>query len=135
MESRAAVRFINPPTLADPPGFTHLVETRGGRTIYIAGQVALDSSGNLVGAGDIETQAEQVFENLKLALAAVGADFDNVVKLNVFLSDFSEVSALRGVRDRFVNLQQPPASTAVAVKRLFREEFLIEIDAIAVIPD
>jgi enamine deaminase RidA (YjgF/YER057c/UK114 family) len=135
VENRSAVRFINPPTMATPPGFTHVVDTRGGRTIYIAGQVALDEAGNLVGAGDIGAQADQVFKNLEKALQAVGGSFDNVVKFNIFVADFSERDALRAVRDRYINTEQPPASTAVAVKSLFREEFLIEIDAIAVIPD
>ncbi len=130
-----SVRFINPPMMASPPGFTHVVEARGGRTIYIAGQVALDSSGNLVGDGDIAAQAEQVFANLKSALEAVGGTFADVVKLNFYVSDFSNIGGLREVRDKYVNLDRPPASTAVAVQRLFREQFLIEVDAIAVIPD
>jgi enamine deaminase RidA (YjgF/YER057c/UK114 family) len=129
------VRFINPKTLAAPPGYTHVVEARGGRTIYIAGQVALDAAGNLVGSGDIGAQAEQVFQNLKHALDAVGADFGNVVKFGIYVTDFAELGALRQVRDRYIDVAHPPASTAVAVKRLFREEFLIEIDAIAVVPD
>jgi enamine deaminase RidA (YjgF/YER057c/UK114 family) len=133
-ESRS-VRFVNPPTLATPPGYTHLVEAHGGRTVYIAGQVALDAAGNLVGAGDIQAQAEQVFRNLQHALEGVGADFGDVVKLGIYVTDFGELGALRQVRDRYIDVAHPPASTAVAVKRLFREEFLIEIDAIAVVPD
>ena len=130
-----SVRFVNPPTLAQPPGYTHVVEARGGRAVYIAGQVALDASGNLVGAGDVEAQAEQVFRNLQAALDSVGATFADVVKLGIYVTDFAELEGLRRVRNRYVNVERPPASTAVAVKRLFREEFLIEIDAIAVVPD
>jgi 2-iminobutanoate/2-iminopropanoate deaminase len=130
-----SVRFVNPPTLAPPPGYTHVVTTRGGRTVYIAGQVALDAEGNLVGAGDIGAQAEQVFQNLQHALEAVGANFGNVVKFGIYVTDFSEVGALRQIRDRYIDVEHPPASTAVGVKRLFREDFLIEIDAIAVVPD
>lgn len=129
----STLRFINPPTLAPPPGFTHVVEARRGRTIYIAGQVALDAEGNLVGEGDVEAQAEQVFRNLGYALEAVGADFGDVVKLGIYVTDFAEVGALRQVRDRYIDVTRPPASTAVAVKRLFREDFLIEIDAIAAV--
>ena len=128
-------RFINPPALAAPPGYTHAVVTDGGRTAYIAGQVALDASGNLVGPGDVEAQAEQVFRNLKHALEAAGTSFENVVKFGIYVTDFSELAALRRVRDRYIDVAHPPASTAVAVKRLFREEFLIEIDAVAVVPD
>lgn len=129
------VRFINPSTLSKPPGYTHVVETRGGRTVYIAGQVAFDDAGNLVGAGDVEAQAEQVFRNLSFALEAVGASFEDVVKLGIYVTDFGELDALRRVRDRYIELEHPPASTAVAVKRLVREDLLIEIDAIAVVPD
>src|SRR5258708_9922270 len=76
----AHFQFINPPTLSAPPGYTHVVEVTGGRTIYIAGQIALDRNGQVVGAGDFHAQAEQVFKNLQAALAAVAADFTHVVK-------------------------------------------------------
>src|SRR5688572_987740 len=66
--SKPKVRFINPKMLAKPPGYTHVVEVTGGRTVYIAGQIALDSAGNVVGRGDFRAQTEQVFENLKTAL-------------------------------------------------------------------
>ncbi len=67
------LQFINPPTLATPPGFTHVVQITGGRTVYISGQVAVDQAFRLIGKGDFHAQAQQVFENLKAALAAVGA--------------------------------------------------------------
>lgn len=132
-QEKSILRFINPPTLAPPPGYTHAVEARGGRTVYIAGQVALDAEGNLVGEGDVQAQAEQVFRNLGHALQAAGADFGDVVKLGFYLTDFTELGGLREVRDRYIDVAHAPASTAVAVKRLFREEFLIEVDAIAVV--
>jgi enamine deaminase RidA (YjgF/YER057c/UK114 family) len=102
--------------------------------IYVAGQVALDTSRNLVGRGDFRAQAQQVFENLKAALAAVGADFQHVVKLNMYVVDRSHLPLLREVRDLYVNTQAPPASTTVEVRSLFREEFLLEIEAIASLP-
>jgi Endoribonuclease L-PSP len=74
------IRFINPSTLATPPGYTHVVEITQGRTLFIAAQVALDQSGKIVGQHDFRAQTQQVFENLKAALAAVGADFTCVVK-------------------------------------------------------
>src|SRR5947209_1536634 len=83
------IQFINPPTLFSPPGFTQVVEIAGGRTVYIAGQTALDKSFQIVGRGDFRAQAQQVFENLKAALAAVGADFTYVVKLNIYLIDMT----------------------------------------------
>ena len=75
-----------------------------------------------------------MFTNLKTALAAVGADFNAVVKLTFYLVDISQIQIVREVRDQFVNAQQPPASSAVEVRRLFRDDLLIEIDAIAVMP-
>jgi enamine deaminase RidA (YjgF/YER057c/UK114 family) len=75
-------RFINPETMHRPTGYTHVVEVTGGRPVYIAGQVALDPTGALVGPGDVRAQARQVFDNLRLALQAVGATFEQVVKLN-----------------------------------------------------
>ncbi len=129
------VRFLNPANLAKPPGYTHVVEVAGGRTVYIAGQIALDSSGNIVGRGDFRAQTEQVFANLKIALESVGASFDNVVKLNMYVTDISQLAALREVRDKYVNTKTPPASTLVEVRKLAREELMIEIEAVAALPE
>lgn len=129
------IRFINPSTLATPPGFTHVVEITHGRTIFIAGQVALDPSGQIVGQHDFRAQTQQVFENLKAALAAVGTDFTRVVKLNMYVVDISQLSTLREVRDNYVNTHNPPASTLVEVRKLARAEFLIEIEAVAHVPE
>ena len=128
-------RFLNPPTLPQPLGYTHVVETHGSRTIYVSGQVALDSTGNLVGVDDLHAHATQVFNNLTAALAAVGATFEHVVKLTYFLLDISQIAVVRAVRDQYINTQQPPASSAVEVRRLVRDEWLIEIEAIAVIAE
>jgi reactive intermediate/imine deaminase len=131
---RPNIRFINPTTMAKPTGYTHVVEVSSGRTIYIAGQVALDRSGNVVGKGDFRAQTQQVFENLKAALEAAGASFNDVIKLNNYVVDMTQIQALREVRNKYINTEKPPASTAVEVRRLAREEFLIEIEAIAVVP-
>ena len=127
-----ANRYINPPTLARPMGYTHVVEASGARTFYIAGQVALDDSGNIVGEGDMGAQARQVFENLHTALRAVGASFKDVVKLTYFIVDMSQMQAVREARDQYIQPEYLPASTAVEVRRLAREEFLLEIEAVAV---
>jgi enamine deaminase RidA (YjgF/YER057c/UK114 family) len=129
------IRFINPSTLATPPGYTHVVEITQGRTIFIAGQVALDQSGRLVGPQDFRAQTQQVFENLKAALAAVGTDFTHVVKLNMYVVDISQLPVLREVRDHYVNTHHPPASTLVEVRKLAREDFLIEVEAVAHVPE
>lgn len=102
--------------------------------IFLAGQIALDASGNLVGRGDFRAQAQQVFENIKTALATVGADFSHVVKLNIYMVDRSQLPLLREVRDLYVNTQTPPASTLIEVRSLAQEEFLLEIEAIASLP-
>ncbi|HUG50652.1 MAG TPA: RidA family protein [Terrimesophilobacter sp.] len=125
--------FINPPTMSTPNGYTHVVETFGGRTIYVAGQIALNLDGQVVGLGDASLQAEQVFKNLEAALVAVGAGFDNVVKLTFYMIDMADFPAIRKVRDRFVNTSRPPASTALQIGALAADSFLLEIEAIAVL--
>jgi reactive intermediate/imine deaminase len=129
------IRFVNPPSLPRPMGYSHIAEVLSGRTVYLSGQVALDQAGNLVGRNDLRAQTQQVFSNLKAALEAVGADFTHVAKLTFFLLDFSQISIVREIRDQFVNTQNPPASSAVEVRRLFRDDVLIEVEAIAVIPN
>jgi enamine deaminase RidA (YjgF/YER057c/UK114 family) len=131
----AAPRFVSPPSLPPSRGYSQVVDVpAGSRMLYVAGQVALDSTGRLVGAGDLRAQTRQVFENLRRALAAGGATFADVVKLSYFVLDASQLGVVREVRDAYVNVAAPPASTLVEVRRLFRDDVLIEIEAIAVVP-
>jgi enamine deaminase RidA (YjgF/YER057c/UK114 family) len=125
-------KFVNPEFLSKPTGYTHVVEARGGRTVYISGQIALDKNSNIVGINDFEAQARQAFQNVQHALEAVGMSFEHVVKLGLYVTDISHVSILRRVRDEFVDTQQPPASTLVQVAALVRPELLFEVEAIAV---
>ena len=134
-QSQGAVRFVKSENLPPSSGYSQAVEIRRGRIIYVAGQVAVDRSGKVVGEGDMRAQAQQTFENLKAALEASGARFENVVKLNYYFSDITQLTVVREVRDKFINTANPPASTAVEVKRLFREPFLIEVEAVAVVPE
>ena len=129
------IKFVKSETLPPSPGYSQAAVVTRGRLVYIAGQVAMDSSGKLVGPGDFKAQVKQTFENLKAALAASGATFDNVVKLNSYFVDVKQAPVFREVRDQYVNVANPPASTAVEVRRLVREEWLIEIEAIAVVPE
>jgi reactive intermediate/imine deaminase len=131
-ESEASVRFINPETMPRSRGYSQMAEVRGGRTVYISGQVPLDTDGQLVGAGDFAAQARQVFENLRLALEAAGMKFAQVVKLGIFVTDIGDLPQVREIRDAYVNTEQPPTSTAVEVGALFRPDVLIEVEAIAV---
>src|SRR5262249_58506508 len=91
-------RRTNPPALSKPTGYTHIVEVTGpAKTIYVSGQIAYDKDGNLVGAGDMKAQAEQVFKNLEAALTAAGAKFSDVVKMNSYITGMSEGHAVRDV--------------------------------------
>ena len=128
------MKRTNPPTLSRPTGYTHVVEVTGpGKTIYIAGQVALDKDGNVVGAGDMKAQAEQVFKNLQAALTSAGAKFSDVVKMNTFITDMDKAPAVREVRARYFG-DTTPASTLVQVVHLARPELMLEIEVIAVVP-
>ena len=121
-------QVIQPQGLPKPPTYSHVV--KAGNTVYIAGQVAQDAQGQLVGIGDVEAQAVRVFENLKLALASVNATFDDVVKITVFVTDARLRDKIGEVRARY--LKEPfPASTFLVVSGLARPELLLEIEATA----
>jgi len=132
MHNEVVRRFLSPETLPSPAGYSHVVEVRAARVIYVSGQVPLDRDGRLLGEGDLEAQTRQVFENLQAALDAAGASWADVVKLNYYLVDASELTAVRAIRDEYVDTAHPPASTLVEVSRLFRDDVLIEIDAVAI---
>ncbi len=128
-------QFINPQGLARPGTYTQAVTARGGKTIWIAGQVPQDATGELVGRGDLKAQIEQVYRNLGLALAGAGATFNDVVKINVYVVDYKPEyrDLLNQVRSRHVSKDNPPASTLIGVQALARPDFLVEIEAVAVI--
>jgi len=128
------VKRTNPPTLSTPTGYTHVVEVSGpAKMIYISGQIALDKGGNLVGGADMKAQAEQVFRNLEAALAAAGAKFTDVVKMNTYTTDMSQVQAVRDVRTKYFGTVTP-ASTLVQVARLARPDLLLEVEVTAAVP-
>jgi enamine deaminase RidA (YjgF/YER057c/UK114 family) len=126
------IRFQNPPAIPKPGGYTHVVEITGpGRIVYIAGQLGFGHDGK---AGDFRAQAVQAFENLKAALASVGATFEHVVKLNNYLVDIKKnLPVYREVRDKYVNTATPPASTTIGVPALAREDALYEVEAIVML--
>lgn len=130
----AGLRFLNPAGLPKAAGYSHAIQAPPGRTIYVSGQLPIDKDGKIVGT-DFAAQAEQVFANIRVALTAAGATFDDVVKLNMFVTDMKHLPALRAARDRYINLQHPPASTLVEVNRFVRDGAMVEIDATAVIGD
>ena len=128
------VKFINPPELESPPGYSHVVDVRANRLIFLAGQAALDGSGKLVGGADLEAQADRAFKNLSVALSSAGCTPANLVKLTVFIRDMTKLPDYRRARDRFLKSVEPaaaPAITLVEVSRLFADGLLIEIEGIA----
>jgi len=131
------VQYLNPPTLCPTFGWTHVVTVTGGKTVYISGQVGINEHGTVVGNGDLGVQTEQAFRNVELALAAVGATFQHVVKTSLFVVGLKpeHVPVIRAVRSRYVSAEHPPSSTLVGVSALVGPDWLIEIEAIAVIPD
>ena len=132
-EASAAIKRTNPPELGVPPGYSQVVEIRGGRIIFIAGQTALDRNGEVVGGANFAGQAARAFHNLNIALQSVGCTAANLVKLTVFLRNMENLSAYRDARNRFFAVNPPaaPAVTLVEVSRLYGPDFLIEIEAIA----
>ena len=130
------VRFSNPASMSQPTRYSHVAEVRGGRLVFFSGQISDDAKGTVVGKGDIRAQTRQVFANLKSALESVGADWSNIVKMNTYLTDAANIPAFREIREEVLaNVQPRPASTAVIVSKLFGEDWLLEIEAVAVIPD
>lgn len=129
------LQFLNPPSLCPTFGWTHVVTAEGGRTIYISGQVSVNERGEVVGKGDLRAQTTQTFENLKHALKSAGATFRDVVKTNLYVVGLKpeHVPMLREVRSRYVDAANPPASTLVGISALVGADWLIEIEAIAVV--
>ena len=132
----AQTEFLKPDGLAPATGYTHVVVAQPVKLVFTAGQVANDKQGKLVGKDDLKAQATQVFENLKTALAAAGATFDDVVKITWYVKGYKPeyLPTLREVRLAYVNKDRPPASTLVGVVALFQEDYLLEVEAVAVIP-
>ncbi|MFE1035973.1 RidA family protein [Streptomyces sp. NPDC058807] len=126
-------RIPAPEGVAPAAQYTHVILGTG-RFVAVSGQLALDEDGKLVGDGDAAAQARQVFENLRRCLAAAGATFDDVVKLTFFVTDMAHMSAIRAARAEHISDDRLPAASAVQVAALVRPEFLMEIEAFAVVP-
>jgi len=133
MPNNPNIQLLTPPALSKPVGYSHVAVVPAGKFVYVSGQIAFDSAGNLVGKGDFRAQAEQVFQNLKTALEAAGASFQDVFKMNSYFLDLNNLGIYREVRNRYVDVANPPASTAVQVSRLVHPDLLIEIEVIALL--
>jgi enamine deaminase RidA (YjgF/YER057c/UK114 family) len=129
------IQHINPPGLTTSPAYTQIVTARPGTVIWVAGQTAQNAKGEVVGKGDLKAQVNQVWENLKLALAASGATFKDVVKITTYVVNYtpSMREDLRAARLRFMGSTEPPAATLVGVQSLASEDWLVEIEVTAVI--
>jgi 2-iminobutanoate/2-iminopropanoate deaminase len=124
-------------TIATPeakPVANYKMATRmeGGRLLYISGQVAWDAGGNVVGRGDMATQARQVFQNMRHVLQAAGGDLSNLMKITTYITNIEDFPAVAEAR-REVFQGELPASTLIVVKSLFHPDFLIEVEGIAAI--
>ncbi len=131
------IHYINPDGLMKTPAFSQIVTTQGnGKTIYIGGQNAVNNKGELVGKGDIGVQTEQVMKNMQIALEAVGATFENLVKLTIFIVQGQDIMHGFQASQKYVgHLKNPPAITGLFVSALARPEYLVEVEAIAFLPE
>jgi len=122
---------VSPPIAS---GYAHAVRVELGDVtmLYVSGQLPLDEDGSLVGAGDVAAQAHQVFQNLHVILAANGASFADVVKVDTFVTDLAGLPSLREVRRGYLG-DEPPASTLVEVAGLVHPEALLEVDLVAAV--
>lgn len=126
-------KVIQPRRLSDPrPRYSQAILTKPGKLLFIAGQTASDQKGNVVGKGDIEKQARQVFENLKSILKEAGGSFKDIMKTTTYITDRKYREGLHRAR-RIYFKKNPPTSTLVIVKGLARKEYLVEVEAIAVL--
>ena len=124
---------LQPANVPQPAGdYSQGLKVKGGTLVVISGQVAWDAQGNLVGKGDIRAQTRQVFENLKNMLASAGATFQDVVKLGIFLKNLEDFAPFREIRAQYLKRPFPP-TTLLVVKSLAREEWLLEVEAMAVV--
>ncbi len=124
-------QFINPAGIAPPTGYTHVVTTDARRLVFISGQIGIDANGEM--KGGLLAQTQQAFENIKTALASVGATFDDVVKVTAFIVNYTPASRqiLAETRAKYFNPQRLPASTLIGVSALAFPGLLIEIEATA----
>lgn len=130
------LEYLKPDGMFNVPSFSQVTTAIGGKLVFVSGQVAWDATGKPV-PGDLEAQTRLTYENLKTALAAAGATFEDVVKMTVFVKDLDTAKwkTISKVRSEYLSKQRPPASTMIGVQGMVYEELLIEIEAIAVVKE
>jgi enamine deaminase RidA (YjgF/YER057c/UK114 family) len=124
-------QYLNPETMSQPRGYTHVVKV--GNTVYIAGQISAAPDGSVVGKGDPEEQTRQVWRNLEAAVKSVGGNLQNVVKTTTYVTNIEYGAAVRKVREELHQSSNPPTSTMLVVSELASPDYLVEIEAIAVV--
>ncbi len=130
------VKFKNPSSVATPKGYSHaaVIDLVNCQMVVLSGQVPFDNNGNIVGKGDFSKQTEQVFLNIKNIISELGGTMDNIIKIGIYMVDMSQIQTFRDVRNKFINIKNPPASTLVQVSKLFRDDVLLEVEVTAIIP-
>lgn len=125
--------FIKPEGLYSTNAYTQVVETQGGKTIYISGQVPLDENGALVGNGSFDSQIRQVFKNIDIALKSASATFDDVIKVTYYIKNYKPEYLLivREMRSQYFNEENPPTASLVGVQSLFLDDVLVEVEVVA----
>ena len=122
--------YVNPDTMSQPRGYTHVVKV--GNTAYIAGQVSAAPDGSVVGKGDPEAQARQIWHNLEAAVKSVGGTLNDIVKTTTYVTNLNYAAAIRKVREERFPIN-PPTSTLLVVAGLASPDYMMEIEAIAVV--
>ena len=131
-----SVRYINPDSLNNNPAFTNVVVVEGNvKTVHIGGQDAINASGEIVGKGDIVAQTEQVLANVRAALEAGGARPEHIIKWNLYVVEGQPLEAgFAAFQNAWPQTPNPPAITMAFVSGLAHPDFLVEMDAVAVVP-
>jgi len=124
-------QYLNPESMSRPRGYSQVVKV--GNTVYIAGQVSAGPDGDVVGKGDPEAQARQVWRNIEAAVKSVGGTLQNVVKTTTYVTNINYAAAVRQVREELYRSSNPPTSTLLVVAGLASPDYLMEIEAIAVV--
>jgi reactive intermediate/imine deaminase len=128
-DQQGDLKFVD----VSPRGYSQSVEVINGKMVFISGQVPLNAEGDLVELNNLEKQTEQVFENIKALVEKSGGTMKDVVSIECYFTDISRIAEFRKARDKYIDPENPPASTAVQIERLVNPDFLIEINAIAVV--
>ncbi len=123
--------YSNPDTMSQPSGYTQVVKVD--KTVYIAGQVSVAADGSIVGQGDPEAQVRQVWRNVEAAVQSVGGTLQNIVKTTTYVTSIDYAAAVRKVRDELHQASNPPTSTLLVISALAHPDFMVEIEAIAVV--